>query len=146
MITIISPEGSSTTYALKRAIESLGGRCNILLLADDKLLVDSNFHIDCDVIHPRCSIGNYLGRLTMYSWQVLNVLECEGYTFINSLKALYNSSDKFKTIKILSKNKINTPKTVLIRDYRDAKRFIDRENLEYHYHTEELLFKVWSYS
>lgn len=131
MITIISPEGSSTTYALKRAIENLGGRCEVLLLADDKLIVDRNFYIECDVIHSRCSIGNYLGRLTMYSWQVLNALECEGYTFINSLKALYNSSDKFKTIKILSKNKINTPKTALIRDYEDAKRFMEEENLDY---------------
>ncbi|HIQ38615.1 MAG TPA: coenzyme gamma-F420-2:alpha-L-glutamate ligase [Methanothermococcus okinawensis] len=131
MITIISPEGSSTTYTLKRAIEDLGSRCEVLLLADDKLIVDRNFHIECEVIHSRCSIGNYLGRLTMYSWQVLNALECEGYTFINSLKALYNSSDKFKTIKILSKNKINTPKTALIRDYEDAKRFMEKENLNY---------------
>ncbi|MBW9220510.1 coenzyme gamma-F420-2:alpha-L-glutamate ligase [Methanothermococcus sp. SCGC AD-155-N22] len=131
MITIISPEGSSTTYALKRAIEDLGVRCEIQLLADDRLIVDRDFNIECDLIHPRCSIGNYLDRLTMYSWQVLNALECEGHTFINSLKTLYNSSDKFKTIKILSKNKINTPKTALIRDYEDAKRFMERENLDY---------------
>jgi len=131
MITIVSPEGSSTTYALKRAIEDLGGRCEVLLLAGEDLLVDRDFHLDCDLIHPRCSIGHYLGRLTLYSWQVLNALECEGHRFINSLKTLYNSSDKFKTIKILSKNKINTPKTALIRDYQDAKRFMERENLEY---------------
>ncbi|HIP84770.1 MAG TPA: coenzyme gamma-F420-2:alpha-L-glutamate ligase [Methanothermococcus okinawensis] len=131
MITVISPEGSSTTYALKRAIEALGNRCKILLLSDDNLLVDRDFHIEGEVIHPRCSIGSYLGRLTLYSWQVLNALECEGHKFINSLKTLYNSSDKFKTIKILSKNNINTPKTALIRDYEDAKRFIERENLDY---------------
>ncbi|HIP17185.1 MAG TPA: coenzyme gamma-F420-2:alpha-L-glutamate ligase [Methanothermococcus okinawensis] len=131
MITIVTPEGSSTTEALKRAIENLGSRCEILLLSDSNLIVDKNFRLDSDIIHPRCGIGNYLDRLTMYSWQVLNSLECEGSTFINNLKTVYDSSDKFKTIKILSKNKINTPKTAIVRDYEDAKRFMERENLEY---------------
>jgi len=131
MITIVCAEGRSTIYSLKRAIEDSGEKCDILLLSDDKLLVEREYTIKTDLIHSRCGIGDYLDRLTLFSWQVLNALEAEGHFFINPLKTIYNSSDKFKTIKILDKNKIKTPKTGLIRDYYDAKRFMEKNNIEY---------------
>ena len=131
MITIICAEGGSTINSLKNAIESLGEKCEILLLSDNNLRMEKEFNIDTDVIHSRCGIGDYLDRLTLFSWQVLNILEVEEHKFINPLKTIYNSSDKFKTIKILSKNNIMTPKTALVRGYGDAKKFMEKNNLDY---------------
>ncbi|MCS3922657.1 gamma-F420-2:alpha-L-glutamate ligase [Methanococcus voltae PS] len=131
MITIVCAEGGSTIYALKNAVEGLGQPCEILLLSENNLLVDDSFKIETDLIHSRCGIGDYIDRLTLYSWQVLKNLEEEDYKFINPLSTIYNSSDKFKTIKILNKNGIKVPKTALIRDYDDAVRFINKNNMEY---------------
>ncbi|AEH06632.1 coenzyme gamma-F420-2:alpha-L-glutamate ligase [Methanothermococcus okinawensis] len=131
MITIVCAEGGSTIYALKNALNDLGEKCEILLLSNNNLLVEKEFNINTDLIHSRCGIGDYLDRLTLFSWQVLNILEIEEHKFINPLETIHNSSDKFKTIKILSKNHIKTPKTALIRDYEDAKRFMEKYNLEY---------------
>ncbi|MBA2860272.1 gamma-F420-2:alpha-L-glutamate ligase [Methanococcus maripaludis] len=131
MITIACAEGGSTIYSLKKAIEDLGEKCNILLLSSDNLLVDTDFNIETDLIHSRCGIGDYLDRLTLFSWQVLKNLESEGHYFINPLETIYNSSDKFKTTKILSKHGLKTPKTALIRDYADAKHFLDITNMDY---------------
>jgi len=131
MITIVCAEGGSTINSLKNAIESLGEKCEILLLSDNNLRMEKEFNIDTDVIHSRCGIGDYLDRLTLFSWQVLNILEVEEHKFINPLKTIYNSSDKFKTIKILSKNNIMTPKTALVRGYGDAKKFMEKNDLDY---------------
>ncbi|MCS3901655.1 coenzyme gamma-F420-2:alpha-L-glutamate ligase [Methanococcus voltae] len=131
MITIVCAEGGSTIYALKNAIKELGQPCKILLLSEDNLLVDDNYKIDTDLIHSRCGIGDYMDRLTLYSWQVLKNLEEENYKFVNSLSTIYNSSDKFKTLKILNKNGIKVPKTALIRDYGDAIRFIEKYDIKY---------------
>lgn len=66
MITIACAEGGSTIYSLKKAIEDLGEKCNILLLSSDNLLVDTDFNIKTDLIHSRCGIGDYLDRLTLF--------------------------------------------------------------------------------
>jgi gamma-F420-2:alpha-L-glutamate ligase len=131
MITIVCAEGGSTIYSLKNAINKMGEKCEILLLSHNDLIVEKEFNINTDLIHSRCGIGDYLDRLTLFSWQVLNILESEEHIFINSLKTIYNSSDKFKTIKILSKNGIITPETALVRDYEDAKKFMNKHNIEY---------------
>ncbi|EHP84754.1 alpha-L-glutamate ligase, RimK family [Methanotorris formicicus Mc-S-70] len=130
-ITIISAEGGSTIRALKNAVEILGEKCEIFFLSDNNFLLDGRFNLDSDLIHTRCGIGDYLDRLTLYSWQFLNALEVEGHIFINHLKTVYASSDKFKTIKILEKNKILTPKTALVRDYDDALKFMEKNNLNF---------------
>ncbi|AEF95584.1 coenzyme gamma-F420-2:alpha-L-glutamate ligase [Methanotorris igneus] len=130
-ITIISAEGGSTIRALKNAIEKLGEKCEVFLLSDDNFLLDSGFNLESDLIHTRCGIGDYLDKLTLYSWQFLNALEAEGHLFINPLKTVYASSDKFKTIKILEKNKIPIPKTALIRDYDDAVKFMEKNNIDF---------------
>jgi len=131
MITIICAEGGSSINSLKKSIEELGEKCEILFLSADNLQIDQTFNIDSDIIHSRCGIGEYHDKLTLFSWQVLNLLEVENHIFINSLKTIYNSADKFKTIKLLSKNNIETPKTGLIRDYDDAKSFMSKNNIYY---------------
>jgi gamma-F420-2:alpha-L-glutamate ligase len=131
MITIACAEGGSTIHSLKKSVEDLGEKCNIFLLSDTNLLVDDNFNIETDLIHSRCGIGDYFDRLTLFSWQVLKNLESEGYTFINPLDTIYNSSDKFKTIKMLNKKGITTPKTALIRDFEDSKKFLEVKNMNF---------------
>ncbi|WP_459201708.1 coenzyme gamma-F420-2:alpha-L-glutamate ligase [Methanococcus sp. CF] len=131
MITIACVEGGTTINSLKKAIEDLGEKCNILLLSSDNLLVDTEFNIETDLIHSRCGIGDYLDRLTLFSWQVLKNLESEGHYFINPLETIYNSSDKFKAAKIISKSGLKTPKTALIRDYDDGKHFLNMNKIDY---------------
>ena len=72
-----------------------------------------------------------MDRITLFSWQVLKNLESEGYNFINPLDTIYNSSDKFKTTKMLNKKGIKTPKTALIRDFDDAKKFLKATNMDF---------------
>uniref|UniRef100_A9A8C4 Coenzyme gamma-F420-2:alpha-L-glutamate ligase n=1 Tax=Methanococcus maripaludis (strain C6 / ATCC BAA-1332) TaxID=444158 RepID=A9A8C4_METM6 len=131
MITIACVEGGSTVNSLKKAIEDLGEKCDILLLSSDNLLIDTEFNIETDLIHSRCGIGDYLDRLTLFSWQVLKNLESEGHYFINPLETIYNSSDKFKAAKIISKCGLKTPKTALVRDYEDGKHFLSTANMDY---------------
>jgi len=131
MITIACVEGGSTVNSIKKAIEDLGEKCEVLLLSSDNLLIDTEFNIETDLIHSRCGIGDYLDRLTLFSWQVLKNLESEGHYFINPLETIYNSSDKFKAAKILSKNGLKTPKTALVRDYEDGKHFLNTTKMDY---------------
>ncbi len=131
-ITILSPEGKSCSVLnLKNEIENLGAECDIFLLSHPENLMSYDFKLETDLIHSRCGIGDYFDRLTLYSWQFINALEVEGYKFINPIKTLYLTSDKFKCIKLLAKNKIKTPKTALIRDYEDAVKFIEKYNLDF---------------
>ncbi len=131
-ITILSPEGKScSVWNLKKEIENLGNKCEIFLLSDSENLMSHDFKLETDLIHSRCGIGDYFDRLTLYSWQFINALEVEGLKFINPLETLYLTSDKFKCIKLLSKNKIATPKTALIRDYEDAVRFMEKYNVNF---------------
>ncbi|ACV25038.1 coenzyme gamma-F420-2:alpha-L-glutamate ligase [Methanocaldococcus fervens] len=131
-ITILSPEGKScSVWSLKHEIEKLGAECDIFLLSNPETLMTHDFKLDTDLIHSRCGIGDYFDRLTLYSWQFINALEIEGFKFVNPIKTLYLTSDKFKCIKLLTKNKINVPKTALIRDYEDAVKFIEKYNLSF---------------
>ncbi|WP_456417031.1 coenzyme gamma-F420-2:alpha-L-glutamate ligase [Methanocaldococcus sp.] len=131
-ITIISPEGKScSVWNLKNEIEKLGYKAEIFLLSHPEALMSYDFKLETDLIHSRCGIGCYFDRLTLYSWQFINALEIEGYKFVNSLKTIYLTSDKFKSIKLLAKHKIPTPKTALIRDYEDAVKFIEKYNLSF---------------
>ncbi|XRO75523.1 coenzyme gamma-F420-2:alpha-L-glutamate ligase [Methanocaldococcus sp. 28A] len=131
-ITILSPEGKScSVWNIKREIEKLGANCEIFLLSNPETLMSYDFELETDLIHSRCGIGDYENKLTLYSWQFINALEVENCRFINSIKTLYLTSDKFKCIKLLAKNKIKTPKTALIRDYEDAIKFIKKYNLKF---------------
>ena len=131
-ITILSPEGKScSVWSLKNEIEKLGAECDIFLLSHPETLMSYDFKLETDLIHSRCGIGDYFDRLTLYSWQFINALEVEGCRFINPIKTLYLTSDKFKCIKLLAKNNIKTPKTALIRDYEDAVKFIEKYNIEF---------------
>ncbi len=129
-VTIISPEAKSgSVWRLKREIDKIA-KCDIFLLSSNSYILDDNFNLECDVIHSRCSIGFYNGKLTLFSWQFLNSLELEDYLFINPLDTIYLTSDKFKSIKLLSKYFL-TPKTALIRDYDDAVKFMEKYNLNF---------------
>jgi len=90
-----------------------------------------DFKLETDLIHSRCGIGDYEDKLTLYSWQFIHALEIEDCKFINPIKTLYLTSDKFKTIKLLAKHNIKTPKTALIRDYDDAVKFIKKYGLKF---------------
>ncbi|ADG13431.1 RimK domain protein ATP-grasp [Methanocaldococcus infernus ME] len=133
MIIIVSPEAKSeTVYRIKREIENFRKDCKILKLASSNFFMDDSFFLEnVELIHSRCSIGFYENNLTLFSWQVLQALEVHGYKFINSLDTVYLTSDKFKTIKLLKKNNILAPKTALIRDYEDALKFMEKNNLEF---------------
>ncbi|WP_456471869.1 coenzyme gamma-F420-2:alpha-L-glutamate ligase [Methanocaldococcus sp.] len=132
MITIISPEAKSNTiYRIKEEIIKLGERCKIFKLSSSNYILDQDFLIDSNLIHPRCSIGFYEDRLTLYSWQFLNSLSIYDYKFVNSLETIYLTSDKFKTIKLLKKHNLNVPKTALIRDYEDAIKFMEKYSLDF---------------
>ncbi|WP_423792225.1 coenzyme gamma-F420-2:alpha-L-glutamate ligase [Methanocaldococcus indicus] len=128
MIVILSPEGKSETiYRIKREVNKLGEKCNIFLLNSNNYILDLDFNIECDLIHPRCGIGFYNNRITLYSWQFMNSLDCK---FINPLDIVYLTSDKFKTLKILKK-KVLVPKTALVRDFEDAIKFMEKNNLNF---------------
>ncbi|ENN96260.1 alpha-L-glutamate ligase, RimK family protein [Methanocaldococcus villosus KIN24-T80] len=128
-ITILSPEAKGrTVWALKEEIEKLNAKAEIFLLAENDNLITYDFSLETDLIHSRCGIGFYNDKLTLYSWQVMNSLDAK---FVNSLETVYLTSDKFKTIRILHKNNILTPKTALIRDYDDAIKFMEKYGLEF---------------
>ncbi len=130
-IVILSPEGnSSTVLRLKKEINNFNKSCNILKLCDENILFDGDFKLNCNLIHPRCSIGWYLDKITTFSWQILNILK-EDNVLVNSLETIYNSSDKFKTIHLLNRYGITTPRTGLIRDYDDAVKFMEKYNLNF---------------
>jgi len=132
IITIVCAEGGSSIEHLKKSIEQLGEKAEVIYLANEMLQIDTNYYLDSDIIHSRCGIGEYNNKLTLYSWQFLNLLDGENkYRFVNSLKSMYNSSDKFKTAKLLNKKNIKTPKTGLIRDYNDGLLFMKKNNLSY---------------
>ena len=131
-ITILSPEGRScSVWSLKHEIEKLGANCDLLLLSHPETLMSYDFKLETDLIHSRCGIGDYEDKLTLYSWQFIHALEIEDCKFINPIKTLYLTSDKFKTIKLLAKHNIKTPKTALIRDYDDAVKFIKKYDLKF---------------